>query len=191
MSKDRGSQRERTTGKNRRAAKPGAVYAGRVEDLESTPWRDQVGSDMETQTGFTESEHTPVLICTPTHEIHVVAEDGSTSTNSWAEGLPIQRFRQVTDMRRLDEISVDMEWTAQLGRSQHLPGDRGFVTLTGAVRGPSPAGTGVTLFYQGPINTLPEWVDAAKRGNKLIVVTYARQGSETWAVAAHLNRPRV
>lgn len=98
----RPSQRGPTTGKSRRAAEPGTVYTTSVDDLTAGPWRDQVGSDMETQVGFAEPGHMPVLICTPTHELHFLAEDGSTSINTWAEGLPIQRFQKVPDLSQLD-----------------------------------------------------------------------------------------
>ncbi|WP_309116011.1 hypothetical protein [Saccharothrix sp.] len=188
MAKKRARHDGRTTGKTRRAAEPGTPYTGRVEDLANGPWRDRVGSDMNTQTGFT-PVGTPVLICIPTHELHVLSEDGVTSVNTWAEGLPLQRFRQITDLNRLDEIGVDVDWTVTLGPASRLPSDPRFVTLTGAVRGPSPTGAGVALFYQGTINTSPEWIDKAKRLNKLIIVAKARQGAENWAVAAHLNRP--
>lgn len=186
---DRGRRASRITGKSRRAAEPGTAYSGPIEDLTTTQWRDQVGSDMRTQVAFTAGEHTPVLVCIPTHELHLLPGDGGTSANSWAESLPKQRFQQVTDLRRLDEISVDMDWTIQLGRPSRPASAPQTVTLTGVVRGPSPSGTGVALFYQGQINTISEWIDEAKRRNKVVIVAKARDGAEDWAVAAHLNYP--
>lgn len=90
---------------------------------------------MRTETGFTAGEHIPVLICIPTHEVHVLDDHGDASTDTWAEGLPKQRFRKVADLRRLDEVGVDLDWTVQFGRPSRLATDPRFVTLTGVVRG--------------------------------------------------------
>ncbi|MET9263784.1 hypothetical protein [Amycolatopsis sp. NPDC004079] len=189
MSGDRGHQRSRTTGKNRRAADPDTAYVVDLEADKDRPWRDRAGSDMNTNIGFTQKQRTPVLICTTTHEIHVIAEDGTAAANSWAESLPTMGFRKVIDQHLLDDIGVDVDWTVQLGRAERLPNDPRFVALTGVVRGPGPDG-GTELFYQGPIIAIPEWIDEAKRRNKILILTKARQGAEEWAVGAHLKRPR-
>lgn len=187
--KDRRRQHSRTTGKTRRATDPGTVYTSTVDAEEAKPWRDRVGSDMQTQVGFTDPGYTPVLFLMPTHELHLFADDGTTSTNAWTESLSAARFHQVTELHRLDEVAVDADWTVQLGPASHHPGDPRFLTLNGVVRGPSSTGTERDLFYQGQINTSGEWLEQAQRHNKLLLVATARDGAEYWAAAAHLNRP--
>lgn len=179
-----------STGKNRRAVAPGGLYTTTVEEQEALPWRDRLGTDMHAQPGFTQVGNTPVLLCSPTHELQLVSEDGSEVRNTWAEALPLARFTRVHDMRTIHEVGVDTEWTVRLGPASRNPTDQRFFTLNCVVRGPSMSGKGIGLFYQGPVHVPPDWITEAKAQNKLIILTSARDGTENWAAAAHLNRPK-
>jgi hypothetical protein len=161
----------------RRAAEPGTVHIGRVDDQQPLPWRDRIGSDMHTQTGMSGTR--AVLICIPTHEIHAIGDDGTTSINTWSAGLRESGFQLVDDLHLLEHIRVSDGWTVELGPA--TPREQ-YLTVAGTVHGPFVGE--LRTFYEGEINTVTSWLDAVQAHGSLVLLAQARDGAEDWAIGA-------